>query len=93
MAQTETFVTVQQHVKARRLFIDQKVQLNTRTVQAYAGMWIVEAVGGAGHQLLMPDDVFRMQFRPTDTASEAAWKEQTNKVYPQWPDGKPIDLH
>lgn len=93
MADMEIFVTVPRQVRARRLFIDGRIQLNGRRVNAYAGMWIVEAVGGAGEQLLMPDDIFRLQFRPTDTASESLWNEATKRVLPQWPDGDPIRLN
>jgi hypothetical protein len=93
MKDSNDFTSVPRHVKARRLFVDQAIDLNGRRQQAYAGMWVLEAVGGAGAQLLMPDDIFRMQFRPTDSAAESAWNEQTKNVWPQWPDGSPIDLH
>jgi hypothetical protein len=93
MAQTNTFQTVPRDVKARRLWIDQRIEINGRMVNAIAGMWVVEAVGGKGDRLLMPDDIFRLGFRPTDSASEQEWYETTNNLWPVWPDGKPIPLH
>jgi len=93
MAEMESYVSTPRHVKARRLWIDQRIQLNGRAVDAYAGMWIVEAVGGAGQQLLMPDDIFRLQFRPEDAGAEAQWNHETANVRPQWPNGVPISLH
>jgi len=92
MAETNVFVSVPQHVKARRLFADQWETISGKRLLCPAGTWLVEAVNGAGDQLCMPDDIFRLQFRPTDTASESAWKETTNAIYPHWPDGKPILL-
>lgn len=92
MAQMEKFLSVPQAVRARRLFVDGYDEINRRRALIPAGMWVVTAVGGNGVQILMPDDVFRIQFRPTDAASEAMWKEQTKTVYPQWPDGEPIPL-
>ena len=86
------FVSVPRYVQARRLFVDSWEQINRREQFCPAGMWLVEAVGGTGDQLLMPDDIFREQFRPTDTASETLWSETTKKVYPIWPDGNPIKL-
>ncbi len=93
MATKSRFETVPQPVKARRLFIDERVTICGRPRLCPAGMWVVEAVGGAGDNLLVPDDIFRINFRPTDTQSEAAWKEQTKKVWPVWENGEPLELN
>ncbi len=93
MAEFAKFETVPRPVHARRLFIDTQVVVGGRPKLAPAGMWLVKADGGTGECLLMPDDLFRIQMRPTDTQSEAAWKERTNLISPQWPEGKPIPLN
>ena len=93
MADFAKFETVSLPVSARRLFVDTVLVISGKQQLCPAGMWLVKVKGGTGALLLMPDDLFRIQCRPTDTQSEAAWKEQTNTVYPQWPDGKPISLN
>ena len=92
MPEMAEFLSIPRPVKARRLFVDSWEQINGKQKFVPAGMWIVQAVGGTGDQLMMPDDIFRLQFRPTDTRSEAAWNETTNSVYPHWPDGHPMVL-
>lgn len=93
MADMAEFLSVPRPVLARRLFADSWQQINGRPQFVPAGMWIVQAKGGTGEQLMVPDDVFREGYRPTDTKSEAIWSETTKKVYPHWPDGTPIDLN
>jgi hypothetical protein len=88
-----TFETVPRKVKARRLFVDEQHMVSGVYRTCPAGMWLVKAEGGKGDLMLMPDDIFREGMRPTDTQSETAWKEQTKKIYPHWPDGKPIPLN
>ena len=92
MADKQVFESVPRRIRARRMFVDSYQQINGKQERVPAGMWIIEAIGGNGGQVRVPDDVFREQFRPTDTASEALWKETTNAVYPHWPDGRPIVL-
>jgi len=87
MADFAKFESRPRPVSARRLFIDTQVMVGGISKVAPAGMWLVKAEGGTGECLMMPDDVFRLSFRPTDTQSEAAWKERTNLIAPQWKDG------
>jgi hypothetical protein len=86
------FQTVPIAVKARRLYVDGWYDISGKPRLCPAGTWIVQVVGG-NQQLCIPDDVFREGYRPTDTKSEAMWKEQTNKIHPVWPNGSPIALN
>jgi hypothetical protein len=86
------FVSVPQAIRARRLFVDAHHTIAGRVKMVPAGMWLVEAVGGTGQILAIPDDVFRERFRPTDTYSENMWKETTKTVRPIWPGSGPITL-
>jgi hypothetical protein len=86
------FVTVPVAIEARRAFSDSYQLIGGKNTLVVAGMWILKAKNGTGNQMMVPDDVFREAYRPTDTKSETAWKEETKTVYPVWPDGKPILL-
>jgi hypothetical protein len=95
MADFAEFTTVPIPIRARRLFVDGWYDISGKPKLCGAGTWIVQAVGGTGAQLNVPDDLFRQSYRPSDTKSEAMWLEQTNKVHPIWPtkDASPIKLH
>ena len=93
MADFGEFQTVPIAVRARRLYLDGYYEICGKAQFCLAGTWIVQAVHGNGEQYCIPDDVFREGYRPTDTKSEAMWKESTKKIYPVWPDGKPISLN
>jgi hypothetical protein len=92
MLEFAEFVTVPVAIEARRAFSDSYQLIGGVNKLVPAGMWILRAKNGTGNQMMVPDDVFREGYRPTDTQSETAWNEATKKVYPIWPDGKPILL-
>jgi len=94
MATTQRFIAVPETVEARRLFVDERLPIKGRWTNCPAGMWVVTTESRAGKvNFLYPDDRFREHWRPTDAASEAMWNEQTKKIYPQWPDGRPVPLN
>ncbi len=92
MSDFNDFLSVPVAIKAKRMFVDSYQLVSGKNKRVPAGMWLVRAKDGTGQQLALPDDVFREGYRPTDTASEAAWKETTNAIYPHWPSGSPILL-
>lgn len=97
MRESAEFETAPIQVNAVRLFVDGWYTINGKEKWCVAGMWLVQLAhpkrGSRVTMLCVPDDVFREGYRPTDTASEAMWKERTSKIHPVWPDGKPIDLN
>jgi hypothetical protein len=97
MLKFEEFKTVPIAVKAVRVFTDGYYDIGGKARLCPAGTWLVELAHPAKGQpitrLCIPDDVFREGYRPSDSASEAMWKEQTNTIHPVWPDGKPTTLN
>jgi hypothetical protein len=92
MEGSAVFLSVPMPVQARRLFVDSWVDLPAGRRLVPRGFWVLTPTAGTGQVYILPDDHFRHQFRPTDTASETLWNERTDQVYPQWPNGKPIPL-
>ncbi len=94
MADYASFLTLPVAVNAFRCMIETYVQVGLKNVLVPRGVWVVVAKKGTGQVFLVPDDVFREGYRPTDTKSEAFWNERTNKVWPVWPtkDASPIKL-
>ena len=96
MVKFSAFQTVPIAVKATRLFLDGWYDIGGAPKRCPAGTWLVElahpAKGQKVHRFCLPDDVFREAYRPTDSESEAVWKERTDKIHPVWPDGNPIEL-
>ena len=80
-------------VVARRLWVDERVEVTgmrgqRSVVQGLAGMWEIRGDGG-GVCLLLPDDIFREQYKPVDAQGDALWRETTRQIYPIWPDDHP----
>lgn len=92
MADFANFQTVPIAVKARRVWMDERIFIPGKGMTLVPkGCWIVELGGEEAGQgamrLAVPDDVFREGYRPTDTRAEAVWKEKQSGVFNDWPDG------
>lgn len=79
----ELFETKPVPVVARRVLIDEYVNVRGRMTLAQAGTWVVHFRGGVeGSSLIVPDDVFREAYTPrTAMAEDMLGSQGTSRIY------------